>query len=262
VKRFLILLVLLILGTDCASADGEPRFVEEGAVRVRFYFDRDFHKNHLIKYRALQSDLVGALAWVGKYRLGMRFELDSSAYQSVVDLGKSPLWSRAQLKRWLDEHLPLEPGIVKVLIHSRGMTADGACSESVDEGITWRGPAGRLWSQVVLTAKVGCEVKSLVLQSQVSVKNIFVAEMGRALGLDDARATLTPWQSWTSADIESMRLKSLGPRQSRQPRIACYEYSSREACESQCANAANFPTAGADVAYDNCVRTYCSRICN
>jgi hypothetical protein len=291
-KKILLAVALLALHADFASATGKPRYLLEGEIKVRFYYDVGFYGNGFFNYNNLEGDLLNALTYTGTYGLGLKFVKDTSSYNFLVDLGSRQTWSRVQEKTWMDANMPLQTGLVKVLIHSRGMTPDGVCYDDIpgsglssyDQGITYRAlPAGgKATGQIMVTAKSGCSVNTAGLVSQTELKTTFVHEVGHALGHpgDDNRMSqcTTPpqasvmchsvkngakrvWQKWFAPDVTSIRTDVFDTANRRFPLPTCYEYSTRQICTDECANTAGFPNQGATEIYNSCVAQYCDNMC-
>jgi hypothetical protein len=291
VKKFLLALMLLAIHADPASA-ARSRFELEGEIKVQFYYDQSFYSTGFWNYSNLQTDLLNALNYTGTYWLGLKFVQDTSNFNFLVDMGSRQTWSRNQVRDWLQANLPITTGIVKVLIHSRGMTFDGICYDDIpgsgfssyDQGLTFRAlPAGgQASSHLMVTAKAGCSVNSSALISQASLKQTFVHEIGHALahpGADNRMAQCkTPpqasvmchsvaggavrsWQRWFVPDITLIRTEVFDTSSRQYPIVQCYEYSSYQACDTECVNTAGFPSPGATEVYENCKRNYCDRMC-
>jgi hypothetical protein len=285
-------LVLAALQGQPAFANGTPRYVLEGNIKVRFYYDTAFYANQFWNYNDLQGQLLSSLNYTGQYALGLKFVQDTSNFNFLVDMGGQQVWSRVQTEAFMDWFLPFEPGIVKVLIHFRGMTPDGICHEDVpgdnffsrDEGITWRNPptGGTASAQVVVTAKAGCSVNSAAVKSFSDLRETFVHEMGHAVGHNGtappaAQCTTRPagsvmchnvssgvrrsWQKWFSADVTAIRTDVFDSSSRRFPLVACYEWTSYQACNDQCLNTAGFPNPGATEVYENCLAATCAHMC-
>src|SRR5690606_6088106 len=90
---FLVMLSLTAISTNIMAREGEPRFVEDGNIRVRFYFDKKFRDNYLNQYNNLISDLVNAMNYTSRYRLGIKFTYEPQT-NKVVDIGNiSDRWA-------------------------------------------------------------------------------------------------------------------------------------------------------------------------
>jgi len=291
VKKFLLALMLLAIHADPASA-ARARYELEGEIKVRFYYDQSFYSTGFWNYSNLQTDLLNALNYTGTYGLGLKFVQDTSNFNFLVDMGSRQTWSRNQSRDWLQANLPITTGIVKVLIHSRGMTPDGICYDDIpgsnlssyDQGLTFRAlPAGgKASSHLMVTAKAGCSVNSTALITQASLKDTFVHEIGHALahpGNDNRMAQCkTPpqasamchsvaggarrsWQKWFAQDVTLIRTEVFDTSSRQYPRVQCYEYSSYQVCNDECLNTAGFPNPGATEVYENCKRNYCDKMC-
>jgi hypothetical protein len=292
-RKLLPALALAALYTQTAAADGRPRYVLEGSIKVRFYYDTAFYSNHFFSYNNLQTDLLNALVDAGQHGTGLNYVQDKTSFNFLVDMGTKKIWSRDQTKAWMDQNLPLQSGIVKVLVHERAMTADGICHEDIpgdnfssrDEGITWRAlPSnGTATAQVVVTAKDGCSANTTGIKSQTSLKQTFVHEMGHSVAhpgddLPMKECTTAPWGSvmchhvkvpgvvrsttqWFASDIYTIRTNVLGA-QKKLPVVACYEWTSYQACDNVCANTAGFPNPGATDVYNFCLASQCGHMCN
>lgn len=287
-----MLIACAFLNVNTASAAGRPRYIQEGEIKIRFYYDQAFYGNQFWNYSNLESDLLSALNHVGTYSLGLQFVRDNSSFNFLVDMGSRQVWSRTHSKDWMDANLPIETGHVKVLIHFRGMTPDGICYDdiegsnysSVDEGITWRAlpSGGRASSHLMVTAKAGCSVNSTAAKSQSSIKSTFVHEVGHALAhpgaySNQAQCKTAPtasimchsvksglvrsWQKWFLQDTTLIRTDVFDTSSKQYPRVSCYEYSSYQVCDNECINTAGFPNQGATEIYENCRRTYCDNMC-
>jgi hypothetical protein len=292
VKKFLLALLPMLLCVDIASAAGKPRYELEGEIKVRFYYDQAFYTTGFFNYSGLQTDLMSALQYTGTYGLGLKFVQDTSNYNFLVDMGSRATWSRAQIKTWLDANLPLQTGIVKVLIHKRGITFDGVCYDDIpgsglssyDQGLTYRAlpTGGKATSHLVVTAKAGCSVNSSALIDQVALKSTFVHEIGHALahpGADNrmsqcttpnagsimchsvGRGVIRSWQKWFAADTRLIRTDVFDTSSRQNPKVLCYEYSSYQQCDTECVNTAGFPNPGATEVYEACKRQYCDKMC-
>lgn len=292
VKRILLALMVLALHADLASAAGKARYQLEGEIKVRFYYDQAFYSTGFWNYTNLQTDLLNALNYTGTYSLGLKYVQDTSNFNFLVDMGSRQTWSRNNVRDWLQANLPISTGIVKVLIHQRGMTPDGTCYDDIpdsnlssyDQGLTFRAlPAGgKASSHLMVTAKAGCSVNSSALISQSALKDTFVHEIGHALahpGNDNRMAECkTPptasamchsvangarrsWQRWFTKDVTLIRTEVFDTSSRQYPKVQCYEYSSYQQCDTECINTAGFPDPGATEVYESCRRTYCDNIC-
>jgi hypothetical protein len=284
----------LALSAFCGQtfADGAARLVEDGAVKIKFYYDRSFSQNELSRYSNLPGDLMAGLFDVGKHSLGVKFQQVPGPYSSVLDMGTQKIWSHSALKTWLDKNLPNENGVVKVIFFARGMTSDGVCLDDVpgsttssfDQGLTWRGSItnGSAGGRIVVTAKSGCSINSTALVTQKAFKETFVHEVGHAIGhnggsTQQTMCTTRPtasimchrWSSgilrnnyakWFADDIRFVR-EDLFDGKKNSVAVACYEWSSRQACDTNCVNGAGFPSQGATEVYQACLRQYCDKRC-
>ncbi|MES1191070.1 MAG: hypothetical protein ABUS47_08335 [Steroidobacter sp.] len=289
-KKFLLFFILAFLHAQMALADGSPHYVLEGNVKYRFYYDTSFFNNQLSNYSSLGNQLVDSLNWTGTNWLGVKFT--NTARITLVDMGSQQLWSRAQLKTWLDANLPLEPGIVKVLIHSRGVTPDGICYDDIpgsgvtgwDAGLTYIGPSGNgaASAQVTVTARNGCSVNA-GLRLQGDINETFVHEMGHAVGHPGELApkaqacdtnpaaimcehpfpagVVRSWQKWGTQDVYTVRTYLFGSAR-KNPIVSCYQYNSYQSCNNTCLNTAGFPNIGATEVYNNCLANFCNNMCN
>jgi hypothetical protein len=285
--------VLAILHVDTASAIGKPRYIKEGNVKIRFYYDQSFYANQFFQYNDLQTDLMNSLGTVGTYALGINFTPDTSNVNFLVNMGSQQLWSRDQIKAWMDKNLKIEANVIKVLIHFRGMSQRGDCLESDptnnsfqrDEGITWRDPpsGGKASAHVVITAKFSCDPNNSGRKSQSDLRLTFVHEIGHALGHNGAviaqpnLCTTAPtasimchtwkaglkrndYQKWFAQDIAWIR-DDVFDGTKPNARVACYEFASYAHCDNECINGAGFPRPDATAIYENCRRTYCDTMC-
>jgi len=289
--RLLFALALSVFLAQAAHADGRPRYLLDGNVKVRFYFDVSFLYNQFVTYDDLTGDFMNSLNETGIHGLGINYVRDTSNFDPAVDMGSKQVWSQADLKKFLDQKLPMQTGIVKVLLHFRGVTFDGICHEDVpgdnfsshDEGDTWPGnPSnGAATAQVTVTAKAGCSVNSTAKKSQFDVKSTFIHEMGHAVGSPDlsssdtrcktkplasimcksvAPGVIRVWTQWFAKDVTTIRTFMFGTG-ARFPRVGCYEWSSYQACDTVCVNTAGFPDQGATEVYQNCIAAQCSNMC-
>ena len=69
------------------------------------------------------------------------------------------------------------------------------------------------------------------------------------------------WTTWFVADRNLIRTEVFDTSTRQYPRIACYEYSSYQQCDTECVNTAGFPDPGAPEVYENCKRQFCDRMC-
>jgi hypothetical protein len=290
--RLFFALVFFAILAPSAHADGRERYVQDGNVKVRFYFDAAFLYNQFVTYDDITGDFMDSLYETGIHGLGLKYVRDTSNYDPVVDMGTRQIWTPEDLKAWVDQHLPLQTGVVKVLLHFRAVTFDGICHDDVPgdnfssyaQGDTWRGnpsKGGGATAQVTLTAKLGCSVNSSAKVSQLGFKSTFIHEMGHAVGSpdlpsSDTRCKTKPiasimcsppapgvtrvWTRWFPADVTTIRTFMFGAN-SKNPRVSCYEWSSAQACSTNCVNVAGYPSPSADLVYQNCMTSQCANIC-
>jgi hypothetical protein len=285
VKKFLLALMLIAMHADPASAAGRARYELEGEIKVRFYFDQAFYSTGFWNYNNLQVDLMNALGYTGTYWLGLKFVQDTSSYNFLVDMGSQTSWTEPQVNTWLVNNLPLQDGIVKVLIHQRQMTNDASTCSSWSQGITYRAlpTGGKAKSHMMITAKAGCGTGT-ALVGQTELKSTFVHEMGHALahpgnfrdwtqcstpptgsimchGVAVNKGVVRSWQRWWASDVTLIRTEVFDTSSRQYPLVKCYEYSSYQQCDTECINTAGFPSPGATEVYENCKRSYCDRMC-
>lgn len=290
-KKILLVLALFALHMDIASAVGRARYELEGEIKVRFYYDQAFYSNGFFNYNNLQTDLMNALQTTGTYGTGLKYVADTSNYNFLVNMGSKAMWSEREVQAWLQTNLPLQAGLVKVLIHARGMSNNGICYEDIPDsnissyamGYTYRAlpTGGKAQSHIMVTAKTTCSVNA-GLRSQADLKETFVHELGHAVahpgnGSTWKECTTAPFGSimchgvkpglrrglntWFTSDVTLIRTEVFDTATRKFPKIMCYEYSSYQHCDNECINTAGFPNQGATEIYEQCRRTYCDRMC-
>jgi hypothetical protein len=138
---------------------------------------------------------------------------------------------------------------------------------------------------MMISAKAGCsQIGSTSLIQQTELKSTFVHEMGHALahpgnfrdwsecttpptgsimchGVAVSRGVVRSWQRWFPDDVNIIRTEVFDSAARKWPGVQCYEYSSYQACDTECVNTAGFPNQGATEVYEACKLQYCSKIC-
>jgi len=292
-KRILLALALGALGVQAAHADGNQRFQTEGLVKVRFYFDDVFLVNQLPQYTNLRNSLVSTLQDSGQHWLGIKFLEDAPGNLRAVHLppSRGAVYTGEEV---LDDFINLIPpraGVVNVLIHAYPMAPNGVCLaedpslglSAQTEGMSYRATPvdGVASGTVTVTAKNNCIRTDSTLKSIDGLKNTFVHEIGHILFLPDEfvpnkNCTTRPTASvmcnsvgsgvrrgytkWFLSDIQAIRTTYFGASR-KNPLVACYEWSSFQACDTNCINTAGFPNPSATEIYDRCVADQCRHIC-
>jgi hypothetical protein len=73
---------------------------------------------------------------------------------------------------------------------------------------------------------------------------------------------ITTWyKTWFPRDVQNVRTAYFGSAR-KNPVLACYEWSSYQACDTNCVNGAGFPNPGATELYNACRVQQCNRICS
>lgn len=270
---FLVMLSLTAISTNIMAREGDPRFVEDGNIRVRFYFDKKFRDNYLNQYNNLISDLVNAMNYTSRYRLGIKFTYEPQT-NNVVDIGNiSDRWA---LRDFMQQNLGTQGGILKVLIHHNHIGYCQPDAWSTDYGMYY-GETNLMW----VTTHPGCNSNGGKVP-QHEVKETFIHELGHAvwhpgLGGNVCRRASNPimchegqtnrsWTNWQASDIRLIRRGVFGGTKPEYPAVACYEYTGYSACSSDCANWRctfdyNDPL-GYERCYNSCLNTRCNNICN
>lgn len=295
-KKFLLAIALGVLGIQAVHANGEPRYNTEGKVLIRFYFDEAFvgtqQSSNLIK---MQKDLLAAMQDIGKHALGMKFESADLNTLYTVRLPRPAGLRYAgdePSDKWILTRKPRD-GVVDVVIHNYANTANGDCeydlvggTGSTDNIWGWglpRAPVnGAAGGSIAITAKADCSVNNTSLRSFGSILDTFAHEIGHVLQLPDFGKTYAScktrpsasvmcqttasgirrsYKTWFLADIRIVRTAFFGANR-RNPVLACYEWTSYQACDTNCVNGAGFPNPGATELYNACRVQQCNNICS
>ena len=284
----LAVITALLTATSAYAVNGDPRYVEEGNIKVRFYFDEAFFGNQLASYPNLKANLLAALKDVGQHSLGYKFVHDEPNTNRTIRLPSRQVWRTNDLLTHFRNTVPQPEGLVNVLIHFRGMTADGVCNIDLgvnptqqDEGLTLPGRVvnGSATGSVVITAKQDCSVNNTAGKVFSSLRDTFVHEIGHTLlivdlGPPNASCTTRPtasimcqrmnyprsYKRWFPQEVNSTRTSFFGKAR-KSPVLSCVEWTSFAACDTNCVNGAGFPAQGATEIYQQCVATQCNNIC-
>jgi hypothetical protein len=282
------------LGVQAAHADGNERFAEEGKVQIKIYFDDVFFGNQFSQYSSLELDLTNILKDIGRHSLGIAFSRDTTGTPRQIHLpppARSPHYTRQEIVDDFKKLVAPKAGVVNVLIHAYGVTGDGFCGldtpdsnfNQEDEGDTVPvTPVNGVASgTVTVTAKADCSTASTAVKSIAALRDTFVHEMGHILLLPDEfppnkNCTTRPlagvmcqqvgsgihrsYAKWFLSDIQTVRTAYFGANR-KNPAVACYEWSSFQACDTNCVNGAGFPNQGATEVYNACVAAQCNHIC-
>jgi hypothetical protein len=280
----------LLAATSAHAVNGDPRYKEEGNIKVRFYFDEAFFGNQLASYPNLKTNLMAALKDVGQHSLGYKFVLDEPNTNRTIRLPSRQVWNTTELLNHFMTTVPETAGRVNVLIHFKGMTSNGVCNIDTgvnpvvwDEGLTDPGTPvnGAATGSVVITAKQDCSVNNTAGKVFSSLRDTFVHEVGHTLLLPDfgppnASCTTRPtaaimcqrtatgiprsYKRWFKQEVEATRTAFFGKAR-KAPVLSCVEWTSFAACDTNCVNGAGFPAQGATEIYQQCVATQCNNIC-
>jgi len=296
-KKILLAMALALLGVQAAHANGELRYNTEGKVLIRFWFDEVFvgsaQRSNLI---TMQKDLLAAMQDVGKHSLGMKFE--SADLNTIYTVRLPPprgvrFAQSESLTNFMRVRAPRD-GVVDVLIHNYGNTPTGTCDYDIVPGgtgsteNTWgwslpRAPVnGAAGGSIAITAKASCSASSTQLRSFGAILDTFAHELGHVLQLPDFGSTYAScktrpsasvmcqttasgirrsYKTWFLADVRIVRTAFFGANR-RNPVLACYEWSSYQACDTNCVNGAGFPNPGATELYNACRVQQCNNICS
>lgn len=268
---FLVTLSLAAISTKSVAAV-TTRYVEDGNIRVRFYFDKKFYDNHLDQYNNLISDLVNAMRYTGRYRLGIKFTHESQT-NNVVDIGN--ISDSEELLEFMQDNIGTQGGVLKVLIHHNliGVCEPNYYSYAVG---TYYWNTNLMW----ITTNPGCSSSGRIPQAEV--KETFIHELGHAVwhqGLwgSACAGSRNPimchsglanrdWTHWRASDIRTIREGVFGGTKPSWPVVSCYEYSGYSACSNdcavwQCTFNYNDPLTY-ESCYNSCLTTRCNKICN
>jgi len=293
-RRILLAIALGALCAQAAHADGNARFNTEGLVKVRFYFDDMSLVKLVAQYPNLRNDLISTLQDSGKHFLGISFLEDAAGQLRAVHLPPSlrAAYTGDEVLADFQSLIPPKAGVVNVLIHAYPMTPDGVClmdepgsnTNFQTEGDTLRvTPVNGVASgTVTVTAKLNCSRNSTALKGIADLKNTFVHEIGHIIFLPDEfvpnkNCTTPPtagimcrttspqgmprvFTKWFLSDVQTARTAYFGASR-KNPVVACYEWSSFQACDTTCINTAGFPDPGATDVYNACVASQCKHIC-
>lgn len=280
-QKFLMLLICtavlpLAIFSSRVMAEGTPQYIEDGNIRVRFYFDRNFYDNYLWRYDDLIGDLVDAMNYTGRYRLGIKFTYQPQS-NNIVDIGD--ISDTYDLRDFMQDNLGTQSAVLKVLVHHNLI---GVCEfdySSFAVG-TYYGNTNLMW----ITTNPGCN--SSGIRAQAEVKETFIHELGHALwhpglGGSVCRQARVPimceggignriagrdWTWWRSYEISHIRKGVFGNTKPQYPVVDCYEYSGYSACSNDCANwrcTFDYNDPGAyEACYQSCMNTRCNNICN
>jgi len=280
----------LLTATSAYAVNGDPRYKEEGNIKVKFYFDEAFAGNQLASYPNLKANLMAALKDVGQHSLGYKFTDVEPNTIRTIRLPSRQVWRTADLLAQFMKTVPETSGQVNVLFHFKGMTPDGICNIDTglnpvlqDEGLTDPGSPvnGSATGSVVITAKGNCSVNDGSGKVFSSLRDTFVHEIGHTLlivdlGPPNASCTTRPtaaimcqrtapgiprsYKRWFTQEVQSTRTSFFGKAR-KSPLLSCIEWTSFAACDTNCVNGAGFPAQGATEIYQQCVATQCNNIC-
>ncbi|HTU64727.1 MAG TPA: hypothetical protein VMF52_02150 [Steroidobacteraceae bacterium] len=295
-RRFFLPIFLAAMSgltAQAAHADGAQRFNTDGKVQIRFFFDDTFVGNGFTQFRNMERDLLASLQNIGKHNLGINFQANTDGVSTIhlPPPARTPHYTRQEIVDVFARIVPPRAGYVNVLIHAYGVTANGICGlddpnnnfNQQDEGDTV--PAspvnGVASGTVTVTAKADCSTAGTALKSMGALTDSFVHEMGHILLLPDEfppnkNCTTKPtagvmcqqvgpgvkrsYLKWFLSDIQTTRTAYFGANK-KNPTLACYEWSSFQACDTNCVNGAGFPSPGAGEVYNACVVAHCNHIC-